>query len=399
MRLWGLGIGLFCASAGLIFVTVWAAKWILGRADEREQNALQHKVAPIGKAVPKTRKIKIPSGPLPQGAIGRLAVGRSIASIAYAPDCRRLAIAESHHTVHLVELPKVKPLEVLEGHKGEVVAMAFSPDSKKLASVGSDGLRIWETEKGRPIQFVPNPRFGFVVYSPDGKKLTLVGDGRLEFYDAATHKLLQFVEGYGHTLKYSPNGKILGGADLERIVMWDASSGNKLRVCQGPDNRWGIGSFAFAPNSETLATVHGDNVLRIWDTSTAKAVYVLKGLADCRIAYSPDGEMLVSGGEGYTLRIWEVATGKLLRSCSGHLGLPEQLDFTPDGKILVSKARDRSVRLWDPATGKMLHVCEGHNLPIDHLVMAPDGKTFVSSDWGGDVIVWEIGALVAKDAK
>jgi len=75
------------------------------------------------------------------------------------------------------------------------------------------------------------------------------------------------------------------------------------------------------------------------------------------------------------------------------------LDFTPDGKILVSKGRDKCVRLWDPETGKMLHVCEGHNLPIDHLVMAPDGKTFVSSDWGGDVIVWEIATLVAKDVK
>jgi WD40 repeat protein len=399
MRLWGLGIGLFCASAGLIFVTVWAAKSILGGPDERDQNAPQHKVAPNEKAVPKTRKIKITSGPLPQGAIGRLAVGSSIASIAYAPDCRRLAIAESHHTVHLVELPKVKPLEVLEGHKGEMVAIAFSPDSKKLASVGSDGLRIWETENGRPIQLMQNPRFISVVYSPDGRKLVLAGDGRVEFYDATTHKLLQLVEGYGDNLKYSPNGKILGATSLEKIVMWDASSGNKLRVCQGPDNKWGVGSFAFAPNSETLATVHGDNVLRIWDTSTVKALHVLKGLADCRIAYSPDGKVLVAGGEGYTLRIWEVATGKLLRSCSGHLGLPEQLDFTPDGKILVSKGRDKCVRLWDPETGKMLHVCEGHNLPIDHLVMAPDGKTFVSSDWGGDVIVWEIATLVAKDVK
>src|SRR5262249_57793257 len=72
-------------------------------------------------------------------------------------------------------------------HDGEVVALAFTPDGRTLAS-GGDGatLRLWEVASGRERRPLTGHSGGVrgVAFSPDGKNLAAAGgDGTARLWD------------------------------------------------------------------------------------------------------------------------------------------------------------------------------------------------------------------------
>ncbi|KAF3927234.1 hypothetical protein ABW20_dc0106818 [Dactylellina cionopaga] len=75
------------------------------------------------------------------------------------------------------KVPKIwGPLmQTLEGHSDFVTSVAFSPDSKQLASSSSDTtVKLWDTVSGTLLQTLENCSnlFTSVSFSPDGKQLT-----------------------------------------------------------------------------------------------------------------------------------------------------------------------------------------------------------------------------------
>lgn len=83
---------------------------------------------------------------LPEGAKMRLGKGLRITDIAYSPDRLRLAVV-NNIGIWLYDTQTGKVLDLLTEHTGVVKGVAFSPDSKTLAS-GGDTLRLWDANDG-----------------------------------------------------------------------------------------------------------------------------------------------------------------------------------------------------------------------------------------------------------
>jgi WD40 repeat protein len=76
----------------------------------------------------------------------------------------------------------------LEGHRGPVTGLAFSPDGRRLVSSSDDKtIKVWDCTTGEHLLNLSGhtgPVTG-VAFSPDGKLLASgAGDGTVRIWDA-----------------------------------------------------------------------------------------------------------------------------------------------------------------------------------------------------------------------
>ncbi len=160
--------------------------------------------------------------------------------IAYSPDGKRLAVAESflaggkascRVAVHQAANSRgaAVALPAVEGDR--LVELAFGPDGRQLVGVGIHRAYAWDTAESRPAGgFALNALPHKAALSPDGKRLATAGEGgRLALWDVASGQQLLDLRGFSvqaTALAFSPDGARLAGGGMEgdRFVLkvWDA---------------------------------------------------------------------------------------------------------------------------------------------------------------------------------
>src|SRR5207244_3281550 len=88
---------------------------------------------------------------------------------------------------------------------------------------------------------------------------------------------------------------------------------------------------------------------RIWDTTTAKVMAVLRGHAGFvnSAAFSADGSRVVTGSHDRTARIWDVASAKEIAVLRGHASVVQSAAFSRDGSRIITASWDKTARIWD----------------------------------------------------
>ncbi|WP_371851499.1 WD40 repeat domain-containing protein, partial [Sphaerospermopsis reniformis] len=72
------------------------------------------------------------------------------------------------------------------------------------------------------------------------------------------------------------------------------------------------------------------------------------------VAYSPDGQTLASASNDNTIKLWAVKTGNLLQTFTGHSYWVGSVAYSPDGQTLASASNDNTIKLWAVKTGNLL---------------------------------------------
>src|SRR5262249_32320630 len=140
-----------------------------------------------------------------------------------------------------------------EDNNDRFCVVKFSPTGKMLASLADKIIRLWEPATGTKLRqwTAGEERVHGFVFSPDGKTLISGGDDRIiRFWDTATGKEVRRIAdhpGMVSQLVLSPDGKILASLGATRhefknpngssilwaadnkIHLWDAANGTKLR--------------------------------------------------------------------------------------------------------------------------------------------------------------------------
>jgi WD40 repeat protein len=310
--------------------------------------------------------------------------GGSALAVAWSPDGRRVASADARGVIQLWDAADGQGLRLLRGSQSAVRSVAWSPDGTRLASADWNGTaRVWDTANGKQVvSYRGHAGAVFAVaWSPDGKWLASGGEDKtIHVWDAANGKNVSVLRGHGGQVfgvAWSPDGKRVASASEDSTVrLWDPLNGKESSTLRGHLN-W-VNSVAWNPNGERLASASNDGTTKVWEASSGKELLTLRGHAQSvvSVAWSPDGTRLVTASDDRTVKVWPGTGGQEAFTLRGHTDRCTAVAWSPDGKRLASAANDAMVKIWDASAGPETLVLHGGGRPVESLAWRPDGQRF-----------------------
>jgi WD40 repeat protein len=299
-------------------------------------------------------------------------------------------------------------------HEQAVTSLAFSPDGKLLATGSLDKtVKLWEATSGKEIGMLrtsgPLP-VTHVEFSPEGRLLAAIETdvdekraGRVSVWDAKTRKLQFYTPSQGgqiNSMAFSPDGRLLATAGLDKMVwLFDASRAGKL-VRQLIGHKSNINSVRFSPDGKILASASSDGTVRLWDPANGREVRRLQvnggpeGVAHRTggvrsVRFTSDGKWIVTVGED-ALNLWETVSSKQILEWYGLNGGVVIAEVSPDGKTLAVTERkaEQTLVLLDIALMEKLASLTGQIHPVKSVAFSPNGNTLAIAGDGTHVKLW-----------
>ncbi|KAK9248311.1 WD40-repeat-containing domain protein [Lipomyces tetrasporus] len=258
---------------------------------------------------------------------------------------------------------------VIKGHKGAVLDLAFSRDSRSLYSASSDAtLGVWDADSG--VRIRKHVGHEDIVNSIDrvrrGPELLLSGsdDGSIALWDPRTKHAVEYMETDFPVLAvaFGEGGNQLFSAGIdEDIKVWDLRQRNVVYTLPGHADA--VTSLNVSEDMQFLVSRSMDNSVRTWDIRPfapesrlintydgAPANDVEKNLL--RASFSPDGSKIIAGSADRTVVIWDTLTRRVLYKLPGHTGSVNDARFSPrEFNVILTGSTDRTLMLGELGKG------------------------------------------------
>jgi WD40 repeat protein len=283
-----------------------------------------------------------------------------IYSVVFSPDNQTIATASEDKTAKLWSL-NGKEIQTLKGHLDHVWTVRFSPDSRKIATASWDGtVKIWSwngkySHLIKTFEGHENHVFS-ISFSPDGERLVSVGEDKIvRLWNLTSYALINSWDSE-HTknvvcVSFSPDGKTIATASDDHTARLWRQDGILLKVFKGHTNE--VNGISFSPNGKTIATASDDHTAKLWSLQ-GKTLQTLRGHSEQLISanFSPDGKIIATSSFDQTVKLWGL-DGKIKQTLlPKHKAWVWDASFNFNGQWLASASRDRTVRLWPMNSGK-----------------------------------------------
>jgi WD40 repeat protein len=315
----------------------------------------------------------------------------------------------------------------LEGHDGGVFSLAFSPDGKFLIAGGKTGptVPVWDLVGGKLQYELPRgeesgqglPRHEGVVrgvaYSPDSKLIaTVTGPhptknpelARIVLWDAKTGKPISEIaahRGRLNAVAFSPDSKRLvsgGGDDMGKV--WDVASGRLLQQFVLDSRSDEVVTVAFLPDGKSVFVASRKGEWLQGDVESGRRVLGSGPLAEGKLlrvtASGKEVLCLYGNSNGYVVRSYSLpglkAAERWHQSGPAHGALNlYRASASPDGKALAL-FESRGVSVWSLVTGRELLLLYPERGPaLNVLAFSPDGKTLAGGlESSTSILLWDI---------
>ena len=212
-------------------------------------------------------------------------------------------------------------------HDGEIAAIAFSPDSKKLATAGGNTVCLWDSQSGALLAHTAvkgsQPVAG-VAFASDSTAIVLAGN--LWTWDFGAKPTLRMVgpkDGDFMHIAVSPDGKLLAATErrqravqvlavpsfqfLHRIRILLESNVDQGQASWGRSHPPVFGATVFSSDSKAIIGAEFAGNIQVFDALTGKPLCAIPRPPDLRsVAPAGEGNILLDA-KGRNAEVWDLA--------------------------------------------------------------------------------------------
>lgn len=255
----------------------------------------------------------------------------------------------------------------MAGHLAGINTLAWSPDSKILASGSDDkSIRLWDISTGlaHPKAFIGHHNYVYsVAFSPKGNMLVSGSyDEAVFLWDVRAARIMRSLPAHSDPIggvDFVRDGTLIVSCANDGLIrVWDTATGQCLRTLVHEDNA-PVTSVRFSPNGKYILAWTLDSCIRLWNYIDGKGKCVKTYQGHLNEKYSLSGAFgtyggdppnqyafVASGSEDGIIYLWDVSSKNVLQRLEGHKGAVLSADTHPSEQLIVSGGLDKTVRVW-----------------------------------------------------
>ena len=325
-------------------------------------------------------------------AFGRLMIA------SFSPNGRYIASGSDAGTVTLWDINAGGAPVSSPTHKGEVLALTFSPDSSYLITGGVDGYAAaTRTLSGKMIYRLPHEDWVTdIAFNPNGSWFaTVSNDRRVRLWDTTDgeERLRMSQDSFVEEVRVSANGQWLAttGADMS-VRVWNAATGTEM--FQIPITGEGT-ALGFSGDGSHLVAGDSNGEINNWDISVMPApenYLQFNGLSG-DVQFSPSGDW-IAASDGP--RVWLLRPAQLATLTTRSLGTPSltmdsdvsHIAFSPNSEWLGVSTTSGQVQVYNLLTRQPKTLFQTG--PGYQIAFTPDNAYLVSCSSSGIVEIWSL---------
>lgn len=290
-----------------------------------------------------------------------------------------------------------KPAFELKGHEQAILALAFSPDGKRLASVADDAkLKVWDVASKAEIASFDGmaTNRNRVAWTPDGASVVALGNGMtIKVCDVAAKKERSFptgdLRGGAASFSLSPDGKTIAVVGRATLRLFDIESG-KQRSETTVHDQHGVQAVAYSKDGKTLATAGTDRKLSLVNAVDGKVTKTFdtegRGVG---LAFAPDGKSIFVCTDNQVVQRIDCAGGEPRTIYEKSLPTLD-VQVSADGKLLAIAGAGRGPTITTTVDFKIRQPKLDSDDANKAAAFAPDGKSLAGGANGGVISIWKL---------